>query len=137
MNLIYLIDYWRADDEFYRSNFYFIVVKEFWYGKKIEFFWRIYLNIVFWILLWTLTFLYFPGILLKVSLKWETKIDGRGHEMFSEKNSWAMKNLGLWPPELRIFFLKNLWNHLALPPTYLMYALLVRVLESVNKNLQK
>ena len=31
MNLIQLIDCWRADDEFSWNNFYFIVVKEFWY----------------------------------------------------------------------------------------------------------
>ena len=28
---------------------------------------------------------YFPEILLQVSLKSETKIDGRGHEIFSKK----------------------------------------------------
>ena len=28
---------------------------------------------------------YYPEILLQVSLKEETKIDGRGHEVFSEK----------------------------------------------------
>ena len=28
---------------------------------------------------------YYPGILLQVSLKQETKIDGRGHGIFSEK----------------------------------------------------
>ena len=27
---------------------------------------------------------YYPEILLQESLKWETKIDGRGHEIFSE-----------------------------------------------------
>ena len=30
---------------------------------------------------------YYPKILLQVSLKQETKIDGRGHEIFSEKNT--------------------------------------------------
>ena len=34
MNLIRVIDYWRADDEFSCNNFYFIVVKEILYGKK-------------------------------------------------------------------------------------------------------
>ena len=34
MNLIQLIDCWRADDEFSWNNFYFIVVKEFLYGKN-------------------------------------------------------------------------------------------------------
>ena len=28
---------------------------------------------------------YFHEILLQISLKYETKIDGRGHEIFSEK----------------------------------------------------
>ena len=28
---------------------------------------------------------YYPEILLQVSLKQETKVDGRGHEIFSEK----------------------------------------------------
>ena len=32
--LIRVIDCWRDDDEFSWNNFYFIVVKEFWYGKK-------------------------------------------------------------------------------------------------------
>ena len=36
MNLIQLIDCWRADGEFSWNNFYFIVVKEFWYGKNIR-----------------------------------------------------------------------------------------------------
>ena len=36
MNLIQLIDCWRADDKFSWNNFYFIVVKEFWYGKNIR-----------------------------------------------------------------------------------------------------
>ena len=30
---------------------------------------------------------YYPKILLQVSLKQETKIDGRDHEIFSEKNT--------------------------------------------------
>ena len=34
MNLIQLIDCWRADDKFSWNNFYFIVAKVFWYGKK-------------------------------------------------------------------------------------------------------
>ena len=38
---------------------------------------------------------YYPEIQLKVSLKWETEIDGRGHEIFSE-------NI----PGQRIFFKK-------------------------------
>ena len=36
MNLIQLIDCWRADDEFSWNNFNFIVVKEFLYGKNIR-----------------------------------------------------------------------------------------------------
>ena len=34
MNLIQLINCWKADDEFSWNNFYFTVVKEFLYGKK-------------------------------------------------------------------------------------------------------
>ena len=34
MNLIQLIDCWRADDEFSWNNLYIIFLKEFWYGKK-------------------------------------------------------------------------------------------------------
>ena len=50
MNLIQFIDCWRADDEFFRNNFYFIVVNEFWYGKKIlevfgEFIWILFLKL--------------------------------------------------------------------------------------------
>ena len=39
-------------------KFHFIVVKKLWYGKKyynIRVFWRLYLNIIFWVLLWRLT----------------------------------------------------------------------------------
>ena len=36
MNLVQVIDCWRADDGFSWSNFYLIVVKEFWYIKKYE-----------------------------------------------------------------------------------------------------
>ena len=48
-DLIQLIDCWRADDEFSWNNFYFIVVKEFWYGKKYqrffgEFVWILFLE---------------------------------------------------------------------------------------------
>ena len=52
---------------------------------------------IFWILLWMSTSLviwnlniteHYPEILLEVSLKEETKIDGRGHEIFSEEITW-------------------------------------------------
>ena len=56
MNLVHLIDCWRDDDEFSENDFCLIVVKEFWYDKKnFEVFWRIYLNIIFGILLSMLT----------------------------------------------------------------------------------
>ena len=46
----------KANDKFFWNNFYFILVKEFWYGKKVlEIFWRISLNIILWILLLILT----------------------------------------------------------------------------------
>ena len=48
---------------------------------------------------------YYPGILLQVSLKQETKIDQT--MKYFLKNYWAMKYLGLWSPGLRFFFLKN------------------------------
>ena len=35
MNLIWVIDCWRDDDEFSWNNFYFIVVNEFLCSKKI------------------------------------------------------------------------------------------------------
>ena len=52
---------------------------------------------IFWILLWMSTSLviwnlniteHYPEILLEVSLKEETIIDGRGHEIFSEEITW-------------------------------------------------
>ena len=47
--------FWKADNEFsWNFIFCFIVVKEFCYGKK-NVFWRICLNISFWIFLWMLT----------------------------------------------------------------------------------
>ena len=56
---------------------------------------------------------YYPKILLQVSLKWETKIDGKGHEIFSEKNYWAMKYLGLRSLGPRNLFWKICKNPLA------------------------
>ena len=49
---------------------------------------------------------YYAEILLQVSLKWETKIDGRGHEIFSEKiiGPWNILAYGLLSYE--IFFEK-------------------------------
>ena len=36
MNLIWVIDCWRDNDEFSWNNFCFIVVKEFLYGKNVR-----------------------------------------------------------------------------------------------------
>ena len=103
------IDYWRADDEFSWNNFYFIVVKEFWYGKI----WRIYLNIIFWILLW-ISFLVIWNLNITVSttmkycyekaLNKNLKLMGRamknflkkllGHEIFRSMVSWTTKFFG-------------------------------------------
>ena len=56
MNLFQLIDCWRTDDEFSWNNFYFIAVKRTLIWQKIlKVSWRIYLNIIFWILLTMLT----------------------------------------------------------------------------------
>ena len=62
--------------------------------KILQFFWRLYLNFFFNITVNVnffsdLKFEYFcefyPEILIQVSLKEETKIDGTGYEIFSEK----------------------------------------------------
>ena len=52
MNLIRVIDCWRAADEFSRNNFYFIIVKEFLYDKGIlenltDYFLNIIVNVNF------------------------------------------------------------------------------------------
>ena len=79
MNLIQLINRRRADDEFSRNNFGFIVVKEFYFLNII-------LNANFFSdLKFEYYCEYFPVILLQVSLKEETKLDGRSHEIFSGK----------------------------------------------------
>ena len=54
MNLIQLIDSWRADDKFSWNNFYCCKRILIW-QKILEVFCRIYLNIIFWMLLWMLT----------------------------------------------------------------------------------
>ena len=66
----------------------------------LEVFWRIYLNIIFWILLWMLTSLVIwnLNITLSTNLKYCYKLalnkklklitDGRGHKIFSEKATW-------------------------------------------------
>ena len=58
--------------------------------KILEDFWRIYLNITvnvtfFSDLKFEYYYEYYPEILLQVRLKKETKINGRGHEILSEK----------------------------------------------------
>ena len=76
-------------------------VKEFWYGKKIRgflenlfeyYFLNISVNVNFFI---DLNFKYYceyyPEILQQESLKKESKIDGTGHEMFSEKITGSLK----------------------------------------------
>ena len=97
MNLIKLIDCWRADDKFFWNNFYFIVVKETWYGKKygrflenlFEYYFsknNIIVNVDFFSDLKLEYYCeYDDEILLQVSLKQETKIDRREYEIFSEK----------------------------------------------------
>ena len=75
MNLIPVIDCWRDHDEFSWDKFYFIVVKEFLYGKKIRGFFENltdnFLNIIV-----NVNFFgdlnineHYPEILLQASLK--------------------------------------------------------------------
>ena len=71
MNLIQLIDCWRADDKFSWSTFYFIVVKE---GSLKNLFEYYFLNVVVNVNLFSdLKFEYYcenyPEILPQVSLK--------------------------------------------------------------------
>ena len=46
MNLFQLIDCWRGTDEFSWNNFYFIVIKEFWYDKKYSWFLGAFIRIL-------------------------------------------------------------------------------------------
>ena len=85
------IDWWRVDYEF-SWHFMLLLWKNFEMAKNIRGFLEALFEYFFWILLWVLTSSviwnyceYCPGILLQVRLKQETKIDGRGHEIFSEK----------------------------------------------------
>ena len=47
MNLIQLIHCWSSNDEFSWNNFYFIFVKEFWYGKKYKKFFGEFIWVLF------------------------------------------------------------------------------------------
>ena len=93
-----MIGYWRADDEFSWNNCYLIVVKELFTWQKIseifgeftDYFLNIIVNMIVnygtSLLIWDLNITeHYPEILLQVSLKQETKIDERGHGIFSEK----------------------------------------------------
>ena len=97
MNLIQLIDCWRADDEFSWNNFYFTVVKELWYGKKYL---KSFLQVFFWILLWMLTsFLIwnlniFMSTTLKYCYKW-------GAMRYFPKKLLGHEILGPWSKTLR------------------------------------
>ena len=113
MNLIWLIDYWRADYEFSWKNVLFYCCKRIFIRQKmLEVFWRIYLNIIFWILLWMLTSLMIwnLNIIVSATLKYcyrqalnkKLKLMGRTMK-YLLKNYWAIKHLGLWSPGLRIF----------------------------------
>ena len=63
--------------------------------KTLQVFWRIYLKYYFLNIIVNVDFFsglkfeyyyeYYPEALLQVSLKKETKIDGKGHKIFSEK----------------------------------------------------
>ena len=80
MNLIQLIDCWGADEKFSGNNFYFIVEKKFWYGKKYYrgflenlleyYFLNIVVNVNFFSdLKFEYYCEYYPEIQLQVSLK--------------------------------------------------------------------
>ena len=74
---------------------FILLFKRTWYDKKIlvvfgEFIWTLFLNIIvndnfFSDLKFEYYCEYYPEILLQLSLKQETKIDGKDHEIFSEK----------------------------------------------------
>ena len=86
--------------------------------KKLEVFWRVYLNIICWILLWMLTssVIWNLNITVSTTLKYFYKkvlnkkvklMEGamKSWNIF-QKNYWPMKYWGLWSPGLRMFF----WN---------------------------
>ena len=123
-----MIGCWRVDDEFSWNNFYFIVVKEFWYGKNhMENLFQYYL----WILLWILTSLVIWHLNITVSttlycyknaLNKKLKFMGgsmkyfpkklMGHEIFRSMVSCTTK----------IFFQKFVKPSVPQPPpTYLTY----------------
>ena len=98
--LIRVIDCWRDDDEFSWNNFYFIVVKEFFYGKNTAGFleknWLFSEYYCECQLLWWFEI----GILLsRLALYKKLKLMGRamkyflkklpGHEIFRSLVSWA------------------------------------------------
>ena len=66
------IDCSRADDEFYWNNFFYCCKRILIWQKILNDFWRLYLNIIFWILLWTLTSLVIWSLKLLWVLPWNT-----------------------------------------------------------------
>ena len=116
-------------------KFHFIAVKEFWHGKNfgdfLETLFDFFLFLFFFLnIIVNVNFFsdfefeyyckYYSEILLQVCLKQETKIDGRGHEIFSKKNYWAMKYFGLWSPGLRNFLSKICKTLRAKLPSYVL-----------------
>ena len=96
------------------------------------FFQVLFVNILVCILFWVLTLFSalnisvnttHPEILRQSRLRWETKFNWRGHEMFFWKSHWAMKYLALWSPGLLNIFWEIWEKPSSLLPTNLMCTL--------------
>ena len=96
------------------------------------FFQVLFVNILVCILFWVLTLFSalnisvnttHPEILRQPRLRWETKFNWRGHEMFFWKSHWAMKYLALWSPGLQNIFWEIWEKPSSLLPTNLMCTL--------------
>ena len=96
------------------------------------FFQVLFVNILVCILFWVLTLFSalnisvnttHPEILRQPRLRWETKFNWRGHEMFFWKSHWAMKYLALWSPGLLNIFWEIWEKPSSLLPTNLMCTL--------------
>ena len=99
----------------------------------IDYFFQVlFVNIPVCILFWILTLFSalnisvnttHPEILRQSRLRWETKFNWWGHEMFFQKCHWVMKYLALWSPELQNIFWKIWEKPSSLLPTNLMCTL--------------
>ena len=101
MNLIQLIDCWRADDEFSWNNFCFIVVKEFWYGKNLI--WRFFGEFI-----WILFFEYYCEGLTSLEI-WNLNINVSATLKYCYKKA-INKELKLMGEAMK-YFPKKLMGH--------------------------